>query len=179
MPVLLTMLDGKTVCIREAAAGDGTAILEFANTLFESTDMVLTQPQEFKFTQAQEEEMIKEHAERADALLMVATAGCKVVGLMNFSCNRKLKINHWGELGISVLPAYHKNGIGKAMLGALITWAAEISQIEKLCLNVFHTNAPAIRLYKSLGFIAEGRQKKAVRQPDGSYVDMITMSYFK
>ncbi len=171
--------NGKEIVIREALVSDARGILAFARTLFASTDQVLTLPEEFIYTQTQEEQLIQEHAERGDALLLIAADGDKIVGLMNFSCRKKIKMGHSGEMGISVLHDYHKQGIGRAMIQMLIAWADNVSKVEKIYLNVFHTNLHAIRLYQSMGFIAEGRQAKAIRQPDGTYCDMITMSYFK
>lgn len=170
--------NGTQIVIREAVVSDASGILEFGRLLFPTTDQVLTLPHEFNYTQEQEEQVIQDHANRQDALLVVAADGEGIVGLMNFSCNKKAKISHSGEMGISILPAYKKNGIGRAMLQMLLEWAATVPQIEKIYLNVFHTNPNAIRLYASLGFREEGRQVKAVKQPDGSYADMITMSVF-
>jgi RimJ/RimL family protein N-acetyltransferase len=45
--------------------------------------------------------------------------------------------------------------VGTALLQALLEWAESSPVIEKVCLDVFATNEPAIRLYKNLGFIEE------------------------
>jgi RimJ/RimL family protein N-acetyltransferase len=42
-------------------------------------------------------------------------------------------------------------------------------------LQVFATNENAIKLYKKLGFIEEGRHIKAIKQLDGEYVDIVQM----
>lgn len=170
---------GQKITIREAVEADAEGILDFGRELFANTDQVLTMPHEFNYTIEQEHEMIRDHAVRNDALLLVATDGDKIVGLMNFSCHKKTKMNHSGEMGVSIRPGYQQNGIGRAMLQLLLKWAETAGQVEKIILNVFHTNLHGIRLYESLGFKTEGRQLKAIRQPDGSYADMITMSYFK
>ena len=170
---------GRKIIIREAVETDAAEILDFGDELFATTDQVLTVTEEFNYTIEQEQDMIRDHATRQDALLLVAADGDKIVALMNFSCHKKQKIKHWGEMGISVRPDYQQNGIGKAMMQILLDWAAAAPQVEKIILNVFHSNSHAIRLYRELGFAEEGRQLKAVRQPDGSYADMITMSYFK
>jgi len=57
----------------------------------------------------------------------------------------------------------------------LIQWAQDNPAIEKIFLNVFATNQRAIRLYGNLGFKEEGRFIKAVKQPDGEYVDVLQM----
>jgi RimJ/RimL family protein N-acetyltransferase len=171
--------EGREIIIREAVEADAEGILDFGRELFANTDQVLTMLHEFNYTVEQEREMIYDHAMRKDALLLVAAHGNKIVGLMNFSCHKKTKMSHSGEMGVSVRPGYQQNGIGRAMLRLLLIWAETVDMVEKIILNVFHTNLHGIRLYQSLGFKPEGRQVRAIRQPDGSYADMITMSYFK
>lgn len=47
------------------------------------------------------------------------------------------------------------NGIGKEMLGLALKYAAFISGAERVQLNVFGVNTPAIKLYESLGFVQD------------------------
>jgi hypothetical protein len=46
---------------------------------------------------------------------------------------------------------------------------------EKIFLTVFETNKNALKLYKDLGFIEEGRHIKAIKQLNGEYVDTVQM----
>ena len=55
-------------------------------------------------------------------------------------------------------------GLGRAMLGALIDHCRE-SGASFLTLEVRQSNAPAIALYESMGFLPEGRRKNFYRQP--------------
>lgn len=169
---------GIEVTIRPAIEADAEAILSFARELFVSTDQVVTVPEEFTITPEQEKSFILNHADKPDAVLFVAVSGNKVVGFLNFNCHPKRKLAHTGELGVSVLPAFQKNGIGRALIETLQVWAMKQTGIEKLCLEVFHTNEHAIRLYQQLGFTQEGRKLKAVKQHDGSYADILYMGYF-
>ena len=50
--------------------------------------------------------------------------------------------------------------------------------IEKLTLEVFVTNEAAIRLYRKMGFLEEGRRVRHVKIADGKYVDVIVMYVF-
>ncbi len=58
---------------------------------------------------------------------------------------------------------------------AALDWAAANPGIEKVTLGVIPDNAPALRLYESLGFIIEGNQRRQFRQPDGTYLDHLMM----
>jgi RimJ/RimL family protein N-acetyltransferase len=57
----------------------------------------------------------------------------------------------------------------------LVKWARQNVQIEKVFLQVFSTNTNAINMYKTLGFVEEGRHIKAIKQSAGNYVDIIQM----
>ena len=76
---------------------------------------------------------------------------------------------------MSVHPNYQGLGIGKQLIETLLDWARNNKQIEKVVLQVFATNGRAIDLYRTMGFVEEGRHIKAIKQPDGTYVDVIQM----
>jgi len=69
-------------------------------------------------------------------------------------------------------------GVGTALLKSLIGWAKENHVIEKVTLEVFVTNEAAIRLYRKMGFLEEGRRVRHVKIADGKYVDVIVMYVF-
>jgi RimJ/RimL family protein N-acetyltransferase len=50
--------------------------------------------------------------------------------------------------------------------------------IEKIGLSVFATNLDAIRLYKRLGFVEEGRQPREIKLGPGEYADNVLMYRF-
>jgi RimJ/RimL family protein N-acetyltransferase len=177
-PFFFRARDGKNIRIREAEVADAEHILDFAGMIFATTDSVLTTPGEFSMTPDAERQFITTHRQQATSLLLIAEHDNQIIGFLNFSCYPKVKMSHTGELGISIHPNYRSKGIGRAMVDALITWATDVAQIEKLLLKVFSTNANAITLYEDLGFVTEGREIQAIKQPDGSYADLLTMGLF-
>ncbi len=178
IPATINTGSGRQVLIREAETSDAENILKFARKLFTDTDQVLTLASEFTINQEQEETFIKAHLDSPSSLLLVAVCENNVIGFLNFACAPKIKMKHTGEFGVSVDAAYRGEGIGRALITCLLDWAENVPQVEKIFLNVFDTNIKAIGLYSSLGFAEEGRQKKAIRQQNGSYADMITMAKF-
>ena len=50
------------------------------------------------------------------------------------------------------------------------------SGLHSLQLSVFAGNEPAISLYRSLGFVEEGRRKRYVLRNDGTYDDQVMMA---
>lgn len=57
----------------------------------------------------------------------------------------------------------------------IIEWAALHSVVEKLALGVWSRNEPAIRLYKKVGFVEEGRKIREVKYANGYYDDCVLM----
>jgi ribosomal protein S18 acetylase RimI-like enzyme len=78
---------------------------------------------------------------------------------------------------MGLLPQYRGKGIGKRILESAIK-AAFSAGIERIELMVYDSNEAAIRLYRSLGFVEEGRMAKKARI-DGAYLGMICMALFK
>lgn len=87
-------------------------------------------------------------------------------------------IAHVFRLTIVVHPGFLSHGIGEALMRDLLDWAVRTPRVEKIELLVRSTNRVAIRLYRRLGFTEEGRLRKRVRLPDGTFVDDIAMAWF-
>ena len=111
-----------------------------------------------------------------DGVQLVAVEGARVVGWCTVLRHRQEGFRHGAELGMGVRSDYRGQGIGRRLANEAICcgWDAGLERIE---LDVFASNFPAIRLYESLGFTVEGRKRRA-RKLDGSYDDLLTMAIF-
>lgn len=110
-------------------------------------------------------------------LLAVADFGGEIIGLVRlFAGMCGPKDWHVAELGILVLPAYRRQGIGALMMGCALDWAAG-QTLKKIVLSVFATNHVAIRLYKRFGFSLEATRKMQYNV-GGSYIDEFLMAKF-
>ena len=85
-------------------------------------------------------------------------------------------MHHVAELGMFLLPAYRGQGNGRLLLNWMLDWAST-QPIEKITLQVFATNVPALNLYQSAGFKEEGRLYKQLKQGD-TYIDFVQMAYW-
>lgn len=81
---------------------------------------------------------------------------------------------HRAYLGMSIDPDLQGRGVGRKLLVHVIDWARE-NGLSWIDLGVFAENAPAIRLYQSLGFETTGALEDVFRLPGGR-VDDIRMS---
>lgn len=100
----------------------------------------------------------------------------EVVGWCDIMRNRMEGFRHAGRMGMGVLPAYRGAGLGRRLLIETLDAARTIG-IERVELEVFASNEPAIALYRKLGFVVEGIKKRA-RKLDGKYDDDIIMTLF-
>lgn len=85
---------------------------------------------------------------------------------------------HSGTLGMSVHDDFTGQGLGRAMLGALIDVADNWLGLVRLSLSVNVDNKAAIGLYASLGFEVEGRLRGDIIR-DGQLVDSFAMARLK
>jgi RimJ/RimL family protein N-acetyltransferase len=120
-------------------------------------------------------EMIRDYAESPRSALLLAEAPEAIVGFIQFCPYTHPQQTHWGNLAVSVLRPWRRRGVGRSLVAALLEWAKGVDGLRRLSLEVFATNAPAIRLYESLGFAVDGAKRDGVRV-DGAYVDLLLMS---
>jgi len=104
----------------------------------------------------------------------VAVEGGMVIGWCDISPIKQEGFRHCGTLGMGVLHGYRGLGYGTMLMEATIL-AAKESGIERIELEVYASNGPAIRLYEKRGFVHEGIKKKA-RKLDGIYDDVLLMA---
>jgi len=106
----------------------------------------------------------------------LAIVGNEVVGWCDISPLKHEGFRHCGELGMGIHKHYRGMGIGRQLITRTLQKAKEIG-LERVELEVFASNTPAIRLYERMGFKVEGIKKKA-RKIDGKYDDLIMMALF-
>lgn len=100
----------------------------------------------------------------------------KVVGWCDVFPEENPRKSHRGSLGMGLLPEFRGKGLGSKLLAAVLDHAKKIG-LEKVELQVYTTNQPAIALYKKYGFEQEGLIKK-YRKLDGQYFDCLAMGKF-
>jgi RimJ/RimL family protein N-acetyltransferase len=136
----------------------------------------ISQPEEFTITLPDEEAWIRQHAERPAEVLLVAEVDGEVVGLLHFEPGGRRRQAHTGELAMNVATAWREQGVGRCLLEALIGWAGDHPQIERVGLRALSINPRALHLYASVGFVEEGRRIRAIKLGPGQYADEVLMS---
>jgi GNAT superfamily N-acetyltransferase len=97
-----------------------------------------------------------------------AWKGNSLVGTVALEYSAKPKTRHSALLlGMYVQPQERGKGIGLALLNAAIAAASTRPAVLRLTLTLTECNAPAHRLYRSVGFVDWGTQPEAIRTDSG------------
>ena len=137
-----------TVTIRAARPEDAEAIAVMA-----SLPGVRHGTLRLPFTTAED---TRRFLERPNKHAIVAERGDVLVGQASLIRDVGRRA-HVGSIGIYVHDDHVGQGIGRALMEALIDLADNWLGLRRLELGVVVDNAPAIHLYESLGFEREGR----------------------
>jgi ribosomal protein S18 acetylase RimI-like enzyme len=105
---------------------------------------------------------------------LVAIEGDRLVGYVTVQRERHPVMRHVASLAIAVAADARGRGIGRRLMEEAIGWATSVG-IEKIVLSVYPHNEPALSLYRSLGFVEEGRLARHSRKSYG-YEDEILMA---
>jgi RimJ/RimL family protein N-acetyltransferase len=115
-----------------------------------------------------------EDARARGMVQQVAVAGGELVGWCDAIRKPHPGFEHSAGLGMGLLPAWRGRGLGARLLDATLRALPELA-ITRVELEVFESNARAIRLYERGGFAHEGR-KRAARMLDGRTEDVLCMA---
>jgi RimJ/RimL family protein N-acetyltransferase len=100
----------------------------------------------------------------------------KLAGIAGFSAQQGSKQAHKGLLwALYVRDVARSSGLGKMLVAAVLEHAR--GRVELVQLTVVSENEAACRLYKAMGFVEYGYEKRALKQ-DGRYYDEFLMVKF-
>ena len=85
---------------------------------------------------------------------------------------------HARVLGMAIQSRYQGQGVGTALMQALVDLADKWLPVTRIELTVFTDNERALKLYRKFGFEVEGTHK-AYALRDGKYVDTYAMARIK
>jgi L-phenylalanine/L-methionine N-acetyltransferase len=162
--------DTGNLLIRAAEPGDAAAISSLLGRIgtFEGTLQLPDMPIASRL----------EMLQRVDtqSCKLVAVAGEQVVGMAGLHLQQpSLRRSHVRGLGIGIAPEWQRRGLGRQLMVRLLDWADQWGGVLRTELWVHVDNERAIALYRSLGFVEEGRHK-AYALKNGCYVDSISMA---
>ncbi|ALC91769.1 acetyltransferase [Bacillus sp. FJAT-18017] len=163
------------IIIRPAKLEDAETVLNIHKSVIAEGLYLTPVSDEFTRTVEEQRDSLRKLVASDREIMIVAEAAGKVVGWVVFYAHQRKRMAHTGYMGIVIQDGYRNLGIGKMLVKALLDWAEQNPMIEKVCLAVFSTNYRAISLYRSMGFIEEGRKIKEYKMDETTYVDDVLM----
>lgn len=106
------------------------------------------------------EQSLIDSVTREDTMFLVCEEEQNIVGYIGMY----LSFDEGDITNVAVAPAYRKRGYGEAIVSKAIELAKE-KQLEMILLEVRVSNAPAISLYKKMGFEEIGIRKNFYEHP--------------
>ncbi len=165
---------GETLQISIGTKADAAAVIEHLKTVGDETEFLSFSGADFAVSAEEEAAIIEAHRVADNRLFLLAWIKDELVGVLNIDASAKPKMKHLGEIGLSVLKAHWKKGIGYQMIQTALDWAKQTGVLKKVNLEVQENNYGAIRLYEQLGFTLEGARKRGVLT-DGVYYNLNLM----
>jgi RimJ/RimL family protein N-acetyltransferase len=104
------------------------------------------------------------------SVLFGAYVGGELVGMTGLVRDDRLKLRHRACIvAVYVRPAHRGRGLAGRMLDAAIRHARTLDGVEVLYLSTADGNEPALRAYRSRGFVAWGTEPDALRSEGASF----------
>ena len=98
-----------------------------------------------------------------------------LIGTGSLTVHPSPRMRHGATLGILVHTGYQNQGVGTALMKAVLDLADNWLMLVRVELEVFADNARAIHLYEKFGFEKEGLMRMSVVR-DGQYQDNYKMA---
>lgn len=170
--------DGSKAVIREVTPDDVAQLVDIQLSVAEENFYMVTESNEFNPTVEEEIQRIQESLDKPGNTLLTAEVNKDMIGFVEIESEKKKRKAHIGALDIFIKEQWRETGVGSALMDTSLEWAEDNPLIEKVGLAVFANNERAIRLYKKLGFVEEGRRVKELKFNDEEYVDEVLMCKF-
>ena len=166
---------GIELAVRSVREAEAEPFLAFCKHLAGDTDQLLTQPDEYPDLEG-ERAFIRAHERHDGGVLLVAQAGERPIAVSGLHQGSRRRNAHTAELGIMVEREWRGRGVGRALIEFVLDWARANPVLERVTLGVWSSNRGAIELYRSMGFVEEGRQRGQGRIEGIGLVDNIMMA---
>lgn len=173
----IKLKNGQELILRKPLIEDAKSMIEYLNIVGGESDNLLFGKDEFRLTVEQEMEHIKRISNDLNALMILGIVNNAIVSISQISSPNRKRIVHNSELSISVKKEYWRSGIGGAVMGELIKFAKEHSEIKNVSLGVKASNCNAIMMYERFGFVKVGIHKDYFNV-NGNFDDEILMDLY-
>ena len=156
--------------VRPAVPGDADALVSLGQDVAAEEQLWLT----YDRNRGDERRNVRGVQRDPNVAIFVAETPGGIAGRLSIARDRHPYSPHVAEVGLMVSADQRRRGIGSALMEEALKWARSAG-ITKVELEVFPHNAPAIALYRKLGFEEEGTRRKRYLI-GGHHVDAVLMA---
>ena len=160
--------------IRDITIDDAAAFLDLCLTLDHETPFMMYEPGERTTTIDQQRGIIAAVIASPNSTIIVADAVEQLAGYVSATGGEFNRIHHSAYIVAGVRKSYAGQGVGTRLFSALDMWASA-NTVRRLELTVRVDNAPAIRLYKGMGYEIEGTKRQSLHVA-GDFIDELYMA---
>jgi len=162
--------------LRSARVPDAPILAQAERAITATPGQLVSLPSEI-----QDERFAQTIAALADAdngRYLVALVGEQIVGHGLLNPLPLAALRHVVHLTLVAHMGWQGQGVGSALLVALIDWARAAPAVEKIELHVRSSNTRAQALYRKNGFEEMGRWQRRVKIGPNEYLDDVAMELF-
>jgi RimJ/RimL family protein N-acetyltransferase len=159
--------------VRPATPADAPALVKLGRAVGSEAEGWLVSDHDWR-SAGDERRYLRSLRRYPHAAVFVAETSTGIVGRLSIARDSHPASFHVADLGLMVAAGHRRQGVGTALMGEAERWARDAG-VRKLELHVFPHNAPAIALYRKLGFRREGYRRAHYRRGE-TYVDAILMA---
>jgi RimJ/RimL family protein N-acetyltransferase len=160
--------------VRQAVESDAQRLLELRRALFQETDLLLWEPDEFRDTVEDEAQRITRFNSVANSHCFVAENGRELIGFIFAVGGAPRRLRHSTSLALGERHSHWGRGVGSLLVKAALEWSQR-SGLRRVELTVHTSNDRAVRLYERFGFEVEGVRRSSLLV-NGSFKDEYQMS---
>ena len=168
---------GREVVLRSSEIEDAPQVNAFVKMILQDATGMVAVPGELPTTDEEHRASIDKFHRTENQVFIGAFCDGQLIGNVDFRPRERQRLRHVGEFGISVLPDWRGQGLGRLLMDALFEWLGT-TNIEKVVLRARADNEQALELYRRMGFREQGRAPRDIKLEDGTYVDDVSMYLF-
>jgi putative acetyltransferase len=159
-------------CIREARPEDAPRLAAAERAIARVPGRLASSPDEI------DDDAVRKKILDLDdrGIYLVAEQAGTIVGHAFLESLSLAATSHVVRLTIAVHEGHQRRGVGRTLMNELLRWARSNPRVKKVELQVRSSNERAIALYRSLGFVEEGRKTRRLKIGPNDYLDDVYMA---
>ena len=163
--------------ITRATPEDAAELLAVLKQVGGESDNLSFGSEGLPFTVEEEAAFLASLQTSTTSAFFVAKKDGKIVGNASFMAMNGPRMNHRGELGMSVLQSHWGSGVGKALMDAILDFARNTAQAKIISMEVRSDNTRALRLCEKYGAEKVGTFR-GFFQLDGQLIDFDLLNLY-